>query len=82
MSIDEYDWTLWKIMPTVSKKLEKIFTLQYDIIKTSELNKGTSSNDLVTIHKLIFDAFLVNQVPVFTVSFCAFRMKLKVCYSF
>lgn len=40
MSIDEYDWTLWKIMPTVSKKLEKIFTLQYDIIKTSELNKG------------------------------------------
>uniref|UniRef100_A0A336LHC3 CSON013660 protein n=1 Tax=Culicoides sonorensis TaxID=179676 RepID=A0A336LHC3_CULSO len=41
MSIDEYDWTLWKIMPTESKKLEKIFTLQYDIIKTSDLNKGT-----------------------------------------
>lgn len=43
MSIDEYDWTLWKIMPTVSKKLDKIFTLQYDIIKTSDLNKGSAN---------------------------------------
>lgn len=41
MSLDEFDWTLWKILPTISKQLEKFFTIQYDIIKTSELNKGT-----------------------------------------
>lgn len=40
MSIDEFDWTLWKIMPTVSNELSKFFTLQYDIVKSSDIVKG------------------------------------------
>lgn len=40
MSLDEFDWTLWKILPTISKDLEKYFTIQYDIVKISELSKG------------------------------------------
>lgn len=40
MSIDEFDWTLWKIMPTTSHNLDKFFTLQYDIVKSSDLSKG------------------------------------------
>lgn len=54
MSIDEYDWTWWKILPTISGKLETIFTLQYDIIKTSDLHKG------VTFH--CFDVCLSDEI--------------------
>lgn len=40
MSIDEFDWTLWKIMPTISSDLAKFFTIQYDIVKSSDVTKG------------------------------------------